>query len=256
MRISLKSSSHSSTWGKPVVASGVVAIAAVLAASCTSTLSSVPPVTGPTNQNQGTTATTSALPTPALRQAGTFTVTFDQGYSASAAFQLGTVQHIAPMEVAGLALGEACGAVAATDAVIPWELSVTNTTPNFSFASLTPDFTVGLYGGAGQGAAASGLQNFTAESEAGGQVNCSVNTNVNGSWVLGDLQAGQTINLGGYFIVSSYFSPAQPNGTPTELDSLRVGIYAANAKMNPGAGFTFVDGGPGLQYAMTPLSQS
>jgi hypothetical protein len=191
-----------------------------------------------------------------MTQVGTFNVTFDQGYSASGTFQVGAAQHISPMQVAGLPLGQACGGVAATDAVIPWKLTVTNTTANFSFSSLKPNFTVALYADSSAGKTASDVRNFTAEWQAGGQVSCSVNTNVNGSWVLGDLQAGQSDPLGGYFIVSNYFSPAQPDGTPSELDGWQFQIYAFGAQMNVGPGFTLLNSGPGTQYALTPLTQS
>jgi hypothetical protein len=241
----------------------------LLAASCSSNppgsddTASNPPSTTTSTSSQTTTTTAP----PQFAKTADFTLTYGMGYTASAVFRLGNIQPLSQMQVAGVELASACGTNPATTAVIPWELSVTNTTPSFSFSTLNPTFSLTVYSssqqpGGGAPATTTGGGVLT-KFEAGNSTQC-VSNYLSGyaAWSLGELQPNQTTNLGGFFIVTQYDSPAQPNGSPSEIDQMAISIFSVRsngdaAQMTPSTGSPIVPeqtlSAPGTPSLVMPL---
>ena len=225
----------------------------------------------PTSTTTMPTTTTTSAPPRLLTKSASFSWQYSRGYDATGEIQLGTIQPITQMSVAGVSLGGACGADLETSAVIPWELSVTNTTPQFSFSALDPQvqlsamaFTNNYFGTIAR-TTSGGL--ITTKFEAGNSVQCSNNGNDGLSqarWSLSNLGSGQIANLGGFFIIGNYTGPNQPVGSASEIDNLAIDIESEDGQDNgaqpvlpQGSSLTVV---PGLQAATNgvalPLDQA
>ena len=138
-RVAVPESNRSRAWQAADVSSGT-------APSGTST---------PTSNTPLPTTDTTAPGTASLTSSGGYSEALGSGYTASGSLELGSVQHAAPnLRVGNVVLGAACTVNNETDAVVPWTLTITNTTASFSLTGLGatallvgPDGTSGISGG-------------------------------------------------------------------------------------------------------------
>lgn len=154
------------------------------------------------------------------------------------------------MQVAGIVLGSACSVNGETDAVIPWDLSLTNTTNGFSLSSGD----VQLYLSEGNSATPASHSYISYEFRAGGSPTCAdQRTFLNGgSFMAGwgiDVPPQQSITLGGYVIISNYYSPAHPNGNTSKLANAHIVVMVAS---NPATEDTKFKAGTNM--TLTPSS--
>jgi hypothetical protein len=142
-----------------------------------------------------------------------------QGYTGSIEIVRGQVEHAGTQQIAGVKLGSACPVDSETDAVIPFELVVYNTTPNFS-ASPGVEVTATAENGALP-------QKIKAEMGYSSGPSCvsfivggysgDENTNGPDTLVLSPdepLHPHGMIVGSGFLIAPNYYSPAHPAGDP------------------------------------------
>ena len=178
----------------------------------------------PTSNTPLPTTDTTAPGTASLTSSGGYSEALGSGYTASGSLELGSVQHAAPnLRVGNVVLGAACTVNNETDAVVPWTLTITNTTASFSLTGLGatallvgPDGTSGISGG-------------SYEYVVNGQPQCADQaTSDNGgagsaAWEINGLEPQQSLTLAGFEIIPNYYSPANPNGAGLSGYSLEVG---------------------------------
>ena len=69
-------------------------------------------------------------------------LTSARGTRHRAPLSLGEIQRGSPMEIDGVVLGSACSVNQSTDAVVPWSLSITNTSAGFAYPTNEAGFTL------------------------------------------------------------------------------------------------------------------
>lgn len=220
-------------------------------ASTTTTMNSASTTMISTTTTMNATSTTlnlqpQGLPTPALVRTGSFSAHFPGGYSAGGTLRTGQLAHDTPMILEGDTLGDGCAVNTQTDAVVPFLLTVRNTTSHFA---LTSSWQVVL----DDNSTSDETQNLSVESVVGGQPTCygaeeSADSDNDGEPEAAfqtTLQPGQSTEVGGFVIVGSYYSPASPSGSLGEIDN--VAMYVDAAQIGSGAGT--VTGGNGMTSA-------
>jgi hypothetical protein len=189
------------------------------------------PKTGPPMLDVPSASTSSSTVLPSRSAAGpgtlphtaAWTLTTNDGYTSTVTVQQGDLARAAPGVVTGDdALGSGCPAVsAATDAVIPFSLTITSTTAGFAFkpsaalVALWPNVDV---------AANSNARLFIEFHHTSGSGCATVypigTDNKPGAPSLQPnepLTSGQSVIMHGWLIVTKYYSPANPNGTPVSV---------------------------------------
>ena len=137
-----------------LAARGVLVACALTLMGCVSANSSdrsaSTPSGSPTVPGAGAATSTSGAPTTAATPqaltttVGNFTMMVPGGYTAAGIMHVGPPQHETTLQTGDVTLGSACGLNPQTDAAIPWDLTVTNSTSDFSLTGL--ELSVGLAG--------------------------------------------------------------------------------------------------------------
>jgi hypothetical protein len=167
-----------------------------------------------------------------LTQSASFTITYGVNYSASAAFQFGKLQRISPMTIDGLSLGNACGADVSTAAVIPWLLTTTNTTPNFSAQIPQPSLNIGTSGDR--------TGNMSIEIMFAGSSQCTDRgDSASAGFIPSSRPQDQPDKIAGYIIADNFFNPNSSNAPPDNANGIDIGIgsNSEGAQMTLGPGF-------------------
>ncbi len=224
-----QSRAHTSPGGAALPSSGVnkplavIVLAAIVIAAiigiAISTSSSSSPVSASypaaadvqTAETVSSTSTTAA-PLP-MDTNVTLNLSAPGGYTGTGTFELGAVQHASSgLQNGAITLGSACQVNNETDAVIPFMMSVTNTSPGFS---ASPGYSVSLAQPAG------GNLSISAEVQYSEGPQCITFSEGNLGFSATDPMApnASTTPSPGFFIVSNYYSPANPNGDHSSLSS-------------------------------------
>lgn len=205
-------------------------VAAMLAAACALALSACgsSPSAGSadgSNQFSGSTAAPTTAPTTTATASprpnlNTYTQNFQGGYSAQASFGFLPVQHAGTVNIAGYTIPLACpdDFSSQTDAMVPYEIIVKNTTPNFNFKGLveTLQFTPSNEGPDG------------IEQQVGnGSAAC---TDEFGAQTTFNLQPGGQVVIVGALGYSNYYSPQYPNGQPNILSGTDMIVDLGNTQ--------------------------
>ena len=185
------------------------------------------PTTAPfsgSSGNDGNTGTGGTTAAGDLTQIWSATATASGGYQEGITISAGAPQHFnSNLDNDGAVLGETCGGNSSTDAVVPAEISIENTTSSF-------DATVGVAlewaeysgdsGNSGSGTNASmlfegnysdGAQCSNSNDDDGGDGD---SMNVDSTTSLADNSA---TDLYGYFVIANYYSPDDPSGDSSFL---------------------------------------
>jgi hypothetical protein len=201
------------------------ATVAGLGACGSSTSSASHGTTAPRLSAATPTTTTSATSAPSTTPAGftgtsgaataSFTVKDpSQGYTALVRVSWGPLRHATAQDVASTGTSERmgyCGLNVKTDAVMPFQLQMTNTTSGFDLLSEGAGLTVLDENSAYKGPTIWVFEHQGATTECG-QVLASLYTY--------SLAPGATVSVRGFLEFASYFSPATPSGSPSVLSQL------------------------------------
>ena len=215
----------------------------------------LPPTTSPFSDNSGNSGPSGNTGTGPTTAAGGFTNTWNASATASGGYQetitisAGAPQHFdSNLDNNRAVLGETCGGNSSTDAVVPVEISIENTTSGFDApvgVSLQWGSYDGNIGNTGSGPNVSML--FEGNYSSGPQCSNSSDGNGNSMTVNSTNSAAPntSTDLYGYFVISDYYSPSYPNGetsflvnTPIAVSTDYVNIPTGNTggSGNSGAG--------------------
>ena len=185
------------------------------------------------NSGAGAVATTGAPSSqPQYTQQWTLTSTEPDGTSESAVLSVGTPEHFSPSDTTGsFAAGSACNLDPQTDAVVPAQLVITNTTPGgFSekigavLTSNSVQWEVDYSSGAQCGSEGSGGPLAIASTD--------------------PVAPNATVTTPLFFVLSNYYTPNQPQGN-TALLATAIGINGLEAVS--ASQWTDTLGGPGVE---------
>lgn len=171
---------------------------------------------------------TEARPEARAQLVASWPVSLDNGYTVAAEIYEGRVQRASNnLSHAGDALGSACEVSPETDAVIPFALTLVNTTRQFSYA---PSLDLAAQVPPGQ----SQVDNaFTVSGEVdysngaqcmGPPSEDAYEYELDGCTANETLSYGQSVTCGGFIVLSNYYSPAYPSGDRHGLMSVYINI--------------------------------
>lgn len=173
------------------------------------------------------TATSSSVSEPPMPSEAELELKSQRGYTATATLRRGSLEKADHQQNGTLRLGSSCSVNPETDAVIPFQISVTNTTPNFS---ASPGIEV-----VADGPNDSLPTKVSAEIGYSEGPQCVTfvpapyaypgDENGNGPDYLAfsptdPLTPNASTYASGFFIASNYYSPAHPNGEPALLKNV------------------------------------
>jgi len=182
------------------------------------------------------------------------------GYQETITISAGAPQHFNPnLDNNGAVLGETCGGNSSTDAVVPVEISIENTTSGFDApvgVSLQWGGYDGNTGNTGSGPDVSML--FEGNYSSGAQ--CSSNSDGNGNSTgvnsTNSAAPNTVTDLYGYFVIANYYSPSYPDGdndflvnTPITVSNDYVNIPTGNTGGSDNSG-----AGGSLDWTVTSLT--
>lgn len=201
--------------------------------------------TRPTNSS--TAAATQTTPTqsavaaqsePPLNSVAVLHLRSESGYTANAELRRGVLEHAAGQKRGSLTLGTACQVNPQTDAVVPFAVTLTNTTSSYS-ASPGVEIVAAAPNDA--------LPHLMAEPNYAEGPQCITfvprayhgDENTNGTDYLAvsavsPLPPGGSVTTAGFFIVHGYYSPAHPSGDSQLLH----GVELTFQPQSGGEGFT------------------
>ena len=192
-----------------------------------------------------TLVTTSTIGVGRFVRSWNFTATATSGYSESVELQVGNpVQYQSGLANGQDVAGSAC-TLDQTDALIPFEMTLTNTTTGFDTfvtASFSGIGSTSLPGFPGaeldvEAAYSGGSQCFnSANGDSSFSTNSSVTLSPNGNSV-----------LFGFFVVTNFYSPNFPNGDTSMLDGTVLSVYQTQS-------YSPTDGSAGINYAINSLT--
>jgi uncharacterized RDD family membrane protein YckC len=213
----------SSGVNKPlaIIALAAIVIAAIIGiAFGTSSSSSPVSASYPTAADVQTAETVSSTSTAAAPLPMDTNVTLNLsapgGYTGTGTFELGAVQHASSgLQNGAITLGSACQVNNETDAVIPFMMSVTNTSAGFS---ASPDYSVSLVNAPTENLSISAEVQYNEGPQC---INMSeVSETKLGISAANPLAPNASSGPSpGFFIISNYYSPAAPSGDNSSLSS-------------------------------------
>jgi hypothetical protein len=215
-----------------VLVAAAVFLTVVATACGSSAVNATPPTIGVTQPNPGATTITTTTTQPTLNSAGPLPNRWTysgpgplgNGYSQSVTFAAGSLQHYTPdLTNNGFIAGTKCTINQNTDAVIPFEVIMTNTTPSFSIPVIEMNM-MKLPG--------SSITNSEDAVEGGCQPITGVIIGVNAS----NLAPGASSTDYGFFVVSNDYSPNYPNGDPNALQNATLEMSGRNINQSPLSG--------------------
>lgn len=149
------------------------------------------------------TATSSSVSEPSMPSEAELELKSTSGYTATATLRRGSLEKADYQQNGTLRLGSSCSVNPETDAVIPFQISVTNTTPNFS---ASPSIEVVIDG-----------PNDSLPTKVSAEIGYSEGPQCVNTLAFSPtdpLKPGASTYASGFFIASNYYSPAHPNGEP------------------------------------------
>jgi hypothetical protein len=199
--------------------SGLTALALVLMLLASGCSESGTHPTSTTAAHVRTTPTQTAVAAqsePPLNSVAVLHLRSESGYTANAELRRGALEHAASQKRGSLTLGTACQVNSQTDAIVPFEITLTNTTSSYS---ASPGIEIVAV------APNNDLPHLMAEPNYAEGPQCVTfvpgayhgDENTNGTDYLAvsaasPLAPGGSVTTPGFFIVHGYHSPAHPNG--------------------------------------------
>ncbi len=184
----------------------------------------------PPDSSQGSSTTqpvtTTTVAQPAFTNVWSLTLTGENGYTASGQIMTGSVETFGSGDVNGpITASSYCDGNPQTDAVVPFELSLTNTTSGFSqMAGFDFISDTGIDGNNWFTSVDSLEFEFTASEN----INAQCSDSTAGPAIACTLSPQQSCQIFGFVVFHDYYSPSMPNGDPSLLSSITFGVSAAN----------------------------
>lgn len=190
------------------------------------------------SRQSGTTTTTTTTTVPKRRDAplvtvtGAFRMKLDGGYTASGVVSVGPPKHATPLKLGGAVVGEACTVDSQTDAAIPFQVRITNTTESFSLNDVSSS--VFITSRSDTSALSNDVSDGIVNTEysAGDQEECETWDSDPGPMWGYSLSPNQYTSLSGFIIIPNYYSPAQPAGQVSEISGAYIALMVSDSSGN------------------------
>ncbi len=184
----------------------------------------------PSDSSQGPSTTqpvtTTTLAQPTFTNDWSLTLTGTNGYTASGQIMAGQVEAFGSGDVNGpITASSYCQGNPQTDAVIPFELSLINTTSGFS-QSVGFDFVSDT--GIDDNDWYTSVDSLEFEFTASDNINAQCSDSTAGPGIACSLGPQQSCQIFGFVVFHNYYSPSTPNGDPSLLSSMTFVASAAN----------------------------